>query len=481
MCKEYINHQTGEKLDLEKVSHLKENALLRHRPDLWVEWNFEKNNELGLDIWEMTKSSGKKVNWICDLNHPFPSKVCHRKDGSNCPYCAGQKLLVGFNDMWTTNPELASLLANPEDGYKYMQSVKVKLDWKCHDCSEIIRDKMTYSIKNQGLKCPICNDKKHFPEKVVYTLLSELKQVFINDTTFEWSDNRRYDFYIPSLKVIIETHGEQHYRRTFDNIGGRSLEEEQANDKYKYEMAIQNGIIPENYIVIDSSKSDFDFIKDNILKSRLSDFLNLSGVDWNKIAKLTMETLLKKVSSLWNDGDSVNKISKKVNLNKNLISIYLRKASEIGFCDFKSIPVKRNVFQFSMNNELIKSWDSMVSAAESVGISSGGITSCCTFSQRSAGGYKWLYKEDYEALSKENIIPPTFKEKKKQGKPIVRISDDGDVVFYENITSSLVDLSSKRASHISSCCSGKRKKAYGFRWMYLEDYEELSKNQNKIS
>lgn len=35
MCETYINIQTNEKLDLEKVKTLKDNTLLKHRPDLW--------------------------------------------------------------------------------------------------------------------------------------------------------------------------------------------------------------------------------------------------------------------------------------------------------------------------------------------------------------------------------------------------------------------------------------------------------------
>ena len=43
-------------------------------------------------------------------------------------------VIVGINDMWTTNPELASLLADPNDGYKYMQSSGHKVKWKCKNC-----------------------------------------------------------------------------------------------------------------------------------------------------------------------------------------------------------------------------------------------------------------------------------------------------------------------------------------------------------
>ena len=50
---------------------------------------------------------------------------------------------------------------------------------------------------------------------------------------FEWSENKRYDVYIPYLNCIVENHGEQHYNNSFKSLNGRTLEEEQKNDKYK--------------------------------------------------------------------------------------------------------------------------------------------------------------------------------------------------------------------------------------------------------
>lgn len=35
-----------------------------------------------------------------------------------CPVCSGIQVCVGLNDIWTTNPDLGNLLANPEDGFK---------------------------------------------------------------------------------------------------------------------------------------------------------------------------------------------------------------------------------------------------------------------------------------------------------------------------------------------------------------------------
>lgn len=70
--------------------------------------------------------------------------------GQRCPICCGnpKQIAIGFNSMWDTNPELAKLLLNPEDGYKYTQNSNKKTNWKCPKCGNIIKDK-----KNRKCQC----------------------------------------------------------------------------------------------------------------------------------------------------------------------------------------------------------------------------------------------------------------------------------------------------------------------------------------
>lgn len=156
---EYINTQTGEKLDWDRVTKLKDNAILKVRPDLWEQWVFEKNDELGLDIWEMTKGSAKKAYWICKKGHEWESAINSRNSGNGCPYCGNQKVLKGYNDMWTTKPELASLLADPEDGYRYAKNSHKSVNWKCRNCSHIQENIKISVVANCGFKCDNCSER----------------------------------------------------------------------------------------------------------------------------------------------------------------------------------------------------------------------------------------------------------------------------------------------------------------------------------
>ena len=73
---------------------------------------FSKNNIV--EPKELTKSSKDKVLWICEkygYNHEYDMSVSDRVyKNCHCPYCAGNRTLVGFNDLWTTNPTVAELL-----------------------------------------------------------------------------------------------------------------------------------------------------------------------------------------------------------------------------------------------------------------------------------------------------------------------------------------------------------------------------------
>ena len=75
-------------------------------------------------------------------------------------------------------------------------------------------------------------------------------------------------------------HGNQHYCENY-SFTKKSLLTQQNNDNYKKELAIDNGI--SYYFEINSSQSDFNYIKNNVLKSELGKILPFSEVNWERI------------------------------------------------------------------------------------------------------------------------------------------------------------------------------------------------------
>ena len=82
-----------------------ENDLQTVNPTLANEWDYEKNN--GLTPMDVLPNSNKKVWWKCSNEHKWQASVVNRAKGNGCPYCAGKKVLSGYNDLQTVNPTLA--------------------------------------------------------------------------------------------------------------------------------------------------------------------------------------------------------------------------------------------------------------------------------------------------------------------------------------------------------------------------------------
>ena len=80
------------------------NDLLTTHGDLARQWH--PGNALSPQ--EITAGSNRSIAWLCPLGHSYhctPSARINR--GRGCPYCSGQKVLEGYNDLATINPSLA--------------------------------------------------------------------------------------------------------------------------------------------------------------------------------------------------------------------------------------------------------------------------------------------------------------------------------------------------------------------------------------
>jgi DNA-directed RNA polymerase subunit RPC12/RpoP len=134
------------------------NDLQTLSPTLAKEWVTERN--LPLKLSEISGKSGKRVWWRCSKNHEFQAIVQDRFNGNGCPYCSGQRVLIGFNDLLHLKPELASQLSSNADPYEDGSHVTVGsrkiLKWTCsagHDY------KASVYKRADGRNCPYCSNK----------------------------------------------------------------------------------------------------------------------------------------------------------------------------------------------------------------------------------------------------------------------------------------------------------------------------------
>ena len=387
---------------------LKDNAMLKHRPELFNEWDFEKNDELGLDVYNMTKGMKKIVWWKCiDCENTYSKDVKHRVRGRGCSYCGkyNKKTLKGFNDIWTTNPKLAELLENGDDGYIYTQSSNKKVSWKCPNCELVIFEKRIADVNRRGVCCANCGDGKSYPEKFIFNLLTSMDISFRCEEIFEWSKGKRYDFYLINYNTIIEVNGIQHYEGIgFSGFGGRTVLDEINNDNYKKHLAISNNIY--EYYIIDARESTLEHMRESILNSKLSHLFTLDDVRWESIHNKSLDSLIKKTAELWEEYENTNIIKDILKISRSTVISYLKKASEIGWCNYNpnkemkiaGLSHSIEVVQLDKNNNKLNDWKSISEASRSLDICNSSIAKSCKGKRKTCGGFKWMYKEDYDEL-----------------------------------------------------------------------------------
>jgi hypothetical protein len=113
----------------------------------------------GWDATTVSANSNKKMTWVCKLGHLWETVVSHRTRGTGCPVCSGQKVLAGFNDLKTKNPEIAVQAFNWDPSLVMSQSNK-KFEWICpsgHIWVAVVSD------RTRGNGCPVCSNKKLLP------------------------------------------------------------------------------------------------------------------------------------------------------------------------------------------------------------------------------------------------------------------------------------------------------------------------------
>ena len=130
---------------------------------LLKEWNYELNKDI--DIQVITTGSNKKVWWICPkCRGQWQATVCDRtrEKSTGCPYCAGQKVLKGYNDLATKYPDLINQWHPTKNGNlnstDVMSGSSKKAWWVCSKGHEF-EQKINARVKHIN-SCPICSGQK---------------------------------------------------------------------------------------------------------------------------------------------------------------------------------------------------------------------------------------------------------------------------------------------------------------------------------
>ena len=98
------------------------------------QWDAPRN--LPLTPSQVSHGSKRKTWWKCEKGHDYLAAVAARTiHGSGCPYCAGRRVLSGFNDLEHLRPEVARQWHPTLNGLLLPNMVTVgshrKVWWQC--------------------------------------------------------------------------------------------------------------------------------------------------------------------------------------------------------------------------------------------------------------------------------------------------------------------------------------------------------------
>ena len=135
-----------------------ENDLATFFPDIALQWNQERNGTLKPDA--VSPYSNKKVWWRCDKGHEYNAEIADRTSANtDCPYCAGRKVLKGFNDLQTKEPLIAAQWHSTLNGELTPDQVTCGSNkvvwWQCADGHVWKTPVYSRGCKKYG--CPVCS------------------------------------------------------------------------------------------------------------------------------------------------------------------------------------------------------------------------------------------------------------------------------------------------------------------------------------
>lgn len=135
------------------------NDLATVRPDLVAEWS-EKNDKTPAEV---TTGSAYMALWECAAHqHKYTMMVAqHAREGRGCPVCSGRRILPGFNDFATANPDIATEFIRDSEGkgrtpHTVGANSHAKFIWECAAGHEWPSEP---AQRNAGMTCRVCRGR----------------------------------------------------------------------------------------------------------------------------------------------------------------------------------------------------------------------------------------------------------------------------------------------------------------------------------
>lgn len=150
-------------------------------------WDTAANENIGLTPSGVSRGSTKKAWWLCPEGHSWFAVISSVVRGHGCSYCSGKKVLPGFNDLMTTDPDVVDhywdYAVNSGQGIlptMYTKGSGKVANWKCPDCGYTWDSRIIDVVR--GYRCSPCGNAKIVPGiNDIFTKRPDLLPKYRND------------------------------------------------------------------------------------------------------------------------------------------------------------------------------------------------------------------------------------------------------------------------------------------------------------
>ena len=171
------------------------------------------------------------------------------------------------------------------------------------------------------------------------------------------------------------------------------------------------------------------------------------------------------ISELWNSEKTIAEICEIIGAERHTVGKVLS-ALGVTTQQMKERGNGRPVLQYSLDGNFIRRYSSITLATQNMGKDNiSNIRSCCNKTSTSAYNYLWKYEDD------DTPIDEFVSRQKKTGKGAVKMVEqyslDGEYIqTFSSCREAARSIGAPYHVGINSCCLGKQKTAYGFKWKY---------------
>lgn len=335
------------------------------------------------------------------------------KQGCSCCCKSPRTVVPGINDIPTTAPWMVKYFqGGEEEASKYTCNSGKKIHLICPDCSRV-KNKPTFIqnlYKRHSIGCN-CSDGKPYDEKLFYHIVNEqlgLNMLWgANKNDYPWMDKYIYDFVDEENKIIWELDGGLGHGNAVHKNSSKTIEETIEDDKYKDELAKNNGY---KVIRIDThykNNNSFEYIKNSISKSIFSKIYDAPNLNWQDANKFALKNLIKELCEYYEEHKELTQkeIMNMFKLSSVTVHKYLKQGEKLGWCSNVKERAKNSMAASSRKScskkvlciELNEEFDSVSECARQLNkrigeiFNNGSISSVCRGKTKQHNGFHFKY------------------------------------------------------------------------------------------